>query len=48
MGPFGLVKVECASDGVEHGLGYSLEITAFQPGVIVDTDPGEQGNFFAA
>ena len=48
MGPFGLVKVECASHGVEHGVGYSLEIAAFQTGVIVDADPGEQGNLFAA
>jgi hypothetical protein len=48
MRSFGLVKVEGAGDGVEHGLGRSPKIAAFQPGVIVDADPGEQGNLFAA
>jgi hypothetical protein len=48
MGPFRFVKVKGLGDGVEHGIGYPFEVAAFQSGVIVDADAGEQGNLFAA
>ena len=48
VGPFGLVKVERGSDSVEHAVGYAFEVAAFQSGVVVDADPSEQGNLFAA
>ena len=45
---FGLVELQGAGDGVQHAVGDSGEVAAFQVGVVVVADPGQHGYFFAA
>jgi hypothetical protein len=45
---FGLVELERAGDGVQDGVGGAPEIAAFQTGVVLDADPGEEGDLLAA
>ena len=47
VGPFGLVELQGAGQGLQHRLGDAGEVAALQPGVVVGADPGEQGDFFA-
>ena len=48
VGPFGLVELQRAGEGLEHGLGDAGEVPALEAGVVVGADAGEQGDFFAA
>ena len=48
VGVFGFVELQGAGDGVEHAVGDSGQVAAFQLGVVVGADSGEHGDFFAA
>ena len=42
-----VVELEGAGEGVEDGGGHPGEGAALQPGVVLDADPGEGGDFSA-
>jgi hypothetical protein len=48
VGSFGLVELQGASDGFEDAVGDPGEVPAFEPGVVVDADAREHGDFFAS
>jgi hypothetical protein len=48
VGAFGLVELQGPADGVEDFFGGAGELTAFQAGVVVDADAGQQGDLFTA
>lgn len=48
VGAFGLVELEHRGHRVEDGIGGAAEIAAFEPGVVVHADPGEQCDLLAA
>ena len=48
VGAFGFVELQGAGDGFEDAVGDAGEVPAFEPGVVVDADPGEHGDLFAA
>src|SRR6476646_182552 len=48
MGVFSLVELQGAGDGVEHAVGDTGQVPAFELGVVVGADAGEDGDFFAA
>ena len=48
VGPFGVVELQGAGDGVEHGGGDAGDGAAFQLGVVLDADPGQGGDLAAA
>lgn len=43
-----LIQLQCPGQGLQDSLGDAGEVSAFQPGVILDTDPGEHGDLAAA
>ncbi len=45
VGALGLVQLQRTREGVQHGVGGAAGVAAFQPGVIVDADPGQQRDF---
>ena len=45
--PFDVVELQCASDGVQHAFGGSVDVSTLEPGVVVETDPGEHRDLFA-
>ena len=48
MGAFGFVELQGTGDGFEDAVGDTGEVAALEPGVVVDADPGEDGDLFAA
>lgn len=48
VGAFGLVQLECAREGVEHGVRSAGEVPAFEPDVVVHAHAREQGDLLAA
>ena len=48
VGAFGLVELQGAGDAFEHVVGDAVGVAAFEPGVVLDADPGEHRNLFAA
>jgi hypothetical protein len=48
VGAFGLVELEGACEGLQHGLGHAGEVPALESGVVVGADAGEQGDLLAA
>ncbi len=48
VGLFGLVELQCAGDGVHDAVGGVGECAAFQADVVVDAEPGQGGDLFAA
>ena len=47
MGALGVVELQRTSDRIEHLLGGAGQITAFEPGVVLDAEPGERSDFTA-
>ena len=47
VGVLGFVQLQGAGDGVEHAVGDSGQVAPLQLGVVVGTDSGEYGYFFA-
>ena len=45
--PLRLVQLQRLREGFQDSLGHSGEVSAFQPGVILDTDPGQHGDLAA-
>jgi len=45
---FGFVQLEGACDRFEDGLGDAAGVAAFEAGVVVDRDSGEECDLFAA
>jgi hypothetical protein len=48
VGAFGLVELEGTCQGFQHGLGNAGGVPAFETGVVVGADAGEQGDLLAA
>ena len=48
VGAFGFVELQGTGDGFEDAVGDTGEVAALEPGVVVDADPGEHGDLFAA
>ena len=48
MDPLGLVELQRGGQGVEDALGDPAEIAPLEPDVVVDADPGEQGDLLPA
>ena len=48
MGALGLVQVQGAGDAFQHAVGRAGRPAAFQPGVVVDADPGQERDLFPA
>ena len=48
MGTFGLVELQGAGDAFEDVVGDAVGVAAFEPGVVLDADPGEHRYFLAA
>ena len=46
--PFGLVELQGPGQGVEHALGDAAEVAPLEPGVVLDADPGQDGDLAAA
>src|SRR5690242_6927409 len=46
--PLGLVELERAGDGLQHGVGDAGQVALFQARVVVGADTGEHGDFLAA
>jgi hypothetical protein len=43
---FGFVEPEGMGNRVEHFIGYAGQVSALEPGVVVDADGGQGGHFF--
>lgn len=48
MGSFGVVQPQCAGQSVEHLLGDTGEVAAFQADVVIGADTSEQRDLFPA
>ena len=48
MGLLRLIQLQRPCQGFQDALGDSGEVSALQPGVILDTDPGQHGDLAAA
>ena len=48
MGAFGLVELQGADDAFEDVFGHAAGVAAFEAGVVLDADPGEHRDLFAA
>ena len=48
MGAFGLVELQGSGDGFEDAVGDTGEVPALEPRVVVDADPGQDGDLFAS
>ena len=48
VGALGAVELQGPADAFEHRLGDAFGVAAFEPGVVLDAHPGDQGDFFAA
>jgi len=46
--PLGLIELQGVDQPVEDTIGHAADAAAFQPGVVLDTDPREKGHFLAA
>jgi hypothetical protein len=44
----GTVELQCVRDALEHAVGDAPDVAAFEPGVVLDTYPREQGDLLAA
>jgi hypothetical protein len=42
---FGVVETQRVGEGFEHAVGDACEVSALDPGVVLDADPGEHGDF---
>ena len=47
MVALGIVELEGVSDATEDAVGDTVDVSAFQPDVVLDADPGTQGDLFA-
>jgi hypothetical protein len=48
VGPLGLVELECGRQCLQDRLGDARQVPAFESGVVVGADTGEQGDLLAA
>jgi hypothetical protein len=48
VGAFGLVELQRFGDRFQDVVGDTAEVSALQPGVVVDADSGEQCNLLTA
>src|SRR3954470_8088158 len=48
MRPFGVVELQRAGQRLQHAFGDAAEAAPFEPGVVVDTDTGEQRDLLPA
>ena len=48
VGALGLIEVQGAGDPFQHAVGGPVRPAAFQPGVVVDADPGQDRDLFPA
>ena len=48
VGPFGVVELQGAGEGVEHAGRDAGEGAAFELGVVLDAHPGQRGDLAAA
>ena len=48
MAPLGLVELQSAGDAVEHVLGDAAGVPALEAGVVLDADPGQEGDLLPA
>ena len=48
VGPFGVVELQCPHDAFEDVIGDTVGVAALEAGVVLDADPGQHGDLFAA
>ena len=48
MRALSVVELQHTGEGFQHALGDPVEVSPFQAGVVVDTDPGQQRDLFTA
>ena len=48
MLPLGVVELKRPGHRMQHALGYARQVSAFEARVVVDADPGQQGDLLAA
>src|SRR6266511_4227517 len=46
--PLGFVELQCSGDPFEHVLGDTASVAAFESRVVLDADPGQHRDLFAA
>jgi hypothetical protein len=46
--PLGLVQLKSAGQRLQHALGHPAQVAALEAGVVVDADPGKDGDFLPA
>jgi hypothetical protein len=48
VGTLGLVKLQRMRKRVQHAVGHAIQVAAFETGVVIDADSGEQRDFLPA